>query len=1117
MSFDFTASYDRQNWKSFFRRTLLPLDYDDTKPEKITLRYQPKCLAKTLHFLGSSASLDLKVYEMHHESQQDPRISISRDAFRFLEEFKIKNALILFISENSLNYRLSLITRELKMTGKDIETEFTSPKRFSYLLGPEIKKHTVEEYLLNKGRRIKDEEDLKSRFSVEIVNKEFYLRIAEQFSRLVGGTRKSGSSVREFSPVLQLPGTSDQTVMREFAVRLIGRIVFCWFLKKKRSAAGISLIPEDVLSTEASENHPGYYHKVLELLFFEVMNRKPEERREEVKNNPLFENIPFLNGGLFDHNIHEDFYEPSGSQSEQRFSYNLKIGDNWFEDFFSILELYNFTIDENTPVDIDISVDPEMLGRIFENLLAEIVPETQETARKNTGSYYTPRPIVEYMVDESLKEYLLSGFSNREKYEPKIRDLLDYRIEEHSFTDVESKRISEALDELKVLDPACGSGAFPMGILQKMLLIRQKIDPESINWVVKQLEPIRDPALRKTMEDKLMNENWDYRYKMSAILHSIYGIDIQPIAVEIAKLRFFLTLIVEEQVDDKKANRGVNPLPNLSFKFVAADSLLSISDYETSTELDWTDKLAYDECIRKLENLREDYFYADRTDVKLQIQKQFKTIQDKLSDHIIKSQSRNVSAVKLANWNPFSDEATDWFEPRWMFGLEPGDKEEGVFDIVIGNPPYIQLQNKGGKLAEKYKNESYATFCRTGDIYSLFYERGINLLCRNGILCYITSNKWMRAKYGKATREFFSRHQPLVLIDLGSNIFESATVDTNILLIKKNENTEQSLKALDISKEKKKENFLSHPDWVEISHLSSETWTISSPIAQRIKEKIEKLGKPLKEWDIRIFRGILTGFNKAFIISSAKREELLHSCQTPQERQRTEELIKPILRGRDIKRYKAEWAGLWLIATFPALNIQIDHYPTIRDYLRSFGKRLNQSGESGCRKRTANKWFETQDTIAYYPEFQNEKIVYPETTHGAFFFYDHNGKYYCDKTCFLMTGSGLKFIHLVLSSKALEYYYKFHCSGTKLGISGFQYNKHSLEKVFLPEVKQPFIEIADKITSERDSNNDTTSLENQIDQIVYKLYDLTPEEISFVEEEAIRHNKSKIPVDTIKL
>src|SRR5690554_2893545 len=583
-----------------------------------------------------------------------------------------------------------------------------------------------------------------------------------------------------------------------------------------------------------------------------------------------------------------------------------------------------------------------------------------------------------------------------------------------------------------------------MGILQKMLLIRQKVDPESINWIVRQLDPIRDPALRKAMEDKLMNENWDYRYKMSAILHSIYGVDIQPIAVEIAKLCFFLTLIVEEEVDDSKPNRGVNPLPNLSFKFVAADTLLDIKDYRKTTDLDWMEQVAYEECIRQLEKLRENYFYEDTAEEKSRIQTEFQKVQKELSEHLIKTYSRNQSAIKLATWNPFSDEVTDWFNPQWMFGLEPDDKGKGFFDIVIGNPPYIQLQNDHGKLANRYKNEGYSTFCRTGDIYSLFYERGIDLLKQNGILCYITSNKWMRAKYGEATRKYFSQYQPLILIDLGSNIFESATVDTNILLIKKIEPENNSLKALDISREKKKENFISHPGWVSITNLSSDTWTISSPIAQRIKEKIERLGKPLKEWDVNIYRGVLTGYNQAFIIDSAKREELLNRCQSTSERQRTEKLLKPILRGRDIKRYKADWADLWLIyipwhfplhedksiqgASDKAEKEFKSQFTTIYDHLLKYKDKLSKrnKAETGIRY----EWYALQRCAAtYYQEFNKEKIIYQEMCQYPNFSYDKEDHYFCLDTGRILPGESIDYLLTILNSSLFHYSVKSYYGG----------------------------------------------------------------------------------------
>ena len=231
-------------------------------------------------------------------------------------------------------------------------------------------------------------------------------------------------------------------------------------------------------------------------------------------------------------------------------------------------------------------------------------------------------------------------------------------------------------------DPACGSGAFPMGVLQKMLLIRQKVDPESIEWVMKQLDKIPDRLVRKAFEDKMMDENWDYKYKMSAILHSIYGIDIQPIAVELSKLRFFLTLMVDETVNDIKPNRGINPLPNLSFKFVAANTLIGLPEVEKDEQMDYMDfDNLLDPLMNKLEKLREKFFYASGKE-KTEIEKVFKNTQIEIGQFLSEKGSMNKRAVALANWNPFADESSDWFDPKWMFGIKDG------FDIVIGNPPY---------------------------------------------------------------------------------------------------------------------------------------------------------------------------------------------------------------------------------------------------------------------------------------------------------------------------------------------------------------------------------------------------------------------------------------------
>ena len=271
---------------------------------------------------------------------------------------------------------------------------------------------------------------------------------------------------------------------------------------------------------------------------------------------------------------------------------------------------------------------------------------------------------------------------------------------------------------------------------------------------------------------------------------------------------------------------------------------------------------------------------------------------------------------------------------------------------------------------------------------------------------------------------------------------------------------------------------------------SSESWVILSEIEQRIKAKIEAVGTPLKDWDINIYRGILTGYNEAFIIDKVKKEEILANCQTDEERQKTAEIIRPILRGRDIKRYSYEFADLYIITTFPSLKIDIESYPAVKQHLLSFGyDRLKQTGEKGARKKTNNKWFETQDSIAYWEDFSKQKIVYPETTQGAYFALDIN-EVMLDKTCFMIITDHSKFLIALLSSKLYEFAYKSIFSSVELGISAYQYNKHALVK--LPIIK-PTQEIEQKITTLLNE-----SKYQKIDQLLYKLYNLSEEEINYI-------------------
>lgn len=382
-------------------------------------------------------------------------------------------------------------------------------------------------------------------------------------------------------------------------------------------------------------------------------------------------------------------------------------------------------------------------------------------------------------------------------------------------------------------------------------------------------------------------------------------------------------------------------------------------------------------------------------------------------------------------------------------------------------------------------------------------------------MSYITSNKYTRAGYGEALREFLLKNvKVLEYTDLnGIKVFDSATVDTSILCFEKSKSKDNKFKYLALSNEILKTcayDIGLYKDYAEFSQnsLSKESFTFSDENTSALKAKIERIGTPLKEWyGLNINYGIKTGYNEAFIITTEKRNEILANCKDEAEKERTAKLIRKMLRGRDIKRYSYEWAGLWVIGTFPSLKLDIEQYPALKQYLSQFLPRIEQSGEKGCRKKTSNKWFETQDNIAYYEEFEKEKIVYPETTQGAYFVYDNKG-IFLEKTAFFIVCENLKYLLGLLSSNLITYYYKNFSQGCKLGTKGYQYNKHALENLPIPKINSKNQNIVDELINlvdeilkakEQDKNANTQELENKINSLVYKLYNLTEEEIKTIE------------------
>ncbi|WP_034587495.1 type IIG restriction enzyme/methyltransferase [Helicobacter magdeburgensis] len=439
------------------------------------------------------------------------------------------------------------------------------------------------------------------------------------------------------------------------------------------------------------------------------------------------------------------------------------------------------------------------------------------------------------------------------------------------------------------------------------------------------------------------------------------------------------------------------------------------------------------------------------------------------------------------------------------------------FDLVIGNPPYIRQEEI--KHLKPQLQKAFRIYKGTSDIYTYFYEQGHKILKHNGILSFITSNKYCRAGYGEPLREFLLEATALLYyIELnGIKVFDSASVDTSILSFIKT--TPDSKHTFDFAHPKDYDTKANAPLQEYItpqsllqSSLTKESFIFQDSTNAALKAKIEAIGTPLKEWDISIYRGILTGYNESFIIDSTKRDEILRNCVSENERQRTSELIKPILRGRDIKRYSYEWAGLWIIGTFPALKLNIDDYPALRNYLESYRPRIDQSGEKGCRKKTSNKWFETQDNIAYYQEFEKEKIVYSEIVREPQFYLDSGefkfGNFYAEATSFILSGNenfthSLHYLLGILHSKLITYAFKEFYAGGGLGESGYRYKKAFLERLPIPKVdsktEAKFIQIVQEIVESKKQGRDTKELESTLDAMVCKLYNLSDDEIRFVE------------------
>ncbi|EML7340008.1 Eco57I restriction-modification methylase domain-containing protein [Campylobacter jejuni] len=898
-------------------------------------------------------------------------------------------------------------------------------------------------------------------------------------------------------------------------------------------------------------------------LFFEVLAKEKSTRKKSE-----FAYLPYLNSSLFEKQSIENTLEISSLSNDLKLFYykNTVLKDDkckakkgqvgLLEYLFEFLDSFDFGSDDEQSEILSQKelISSSVLGNVFEKLNGY-----------KEGSFYTPSFITSYMCKESIAKVVLDKFNAQ--FDLDAKDISELR---KSLRKEDKKAQKELLNSIKICDPAVGSGHFLVSALNVMLSIYDELNLFDEEFY---LEVQNDEILitgrkgefieykrPKTPKDKAhLIQQELFHTKKDIIENNLFGVDINPNSCEITKLRLWIELLKHSfyQSFDDETYHDLKTLPNIDINIKCGNSLVSY--FETGKSLNHYPNIK--ERMGKYKRIVKDYkegFYTDKSRINQEIKnlkisfknfcfadkfkKEMKGFNDKcekyskkygnflavddenlkffvsanltLFDFDEKEATKEFTNLKKEYDNIFNLESNHPFEWRFEFPeiLDDDGNFKG-FDLIIGNPPYIRQEEL--KELKPHLAKNYKVYKGTSDIYTYFYELGFNVLKENGILSFITSNKYTRAGYGEALREFLLKNvKVLEYTDLnGIKVFDSATVDTSILCFEKSKSKDNKFKYLALSNEILKTcayDIGLYKDFAEFSQnsLSKESFTFSDENTSALKAKIERIGTPLKEWQgLNIYRGILTGYNEAFIITTEKRNEILANCKDEAEKERTAKLIRKMLRGRDIKRYSYEWAGLWVIGTFPSLKIDIEQYPALKQYLSQFLPRIEQSGEKGCRKKTSNKWFETQDNIAYYEEFEKEKIVYPETTQGAYFVYDNKG-IFLEKTAFFIVCENLKYLLGLLSSNLITYYYKNFSQGCKLGTKGYQYNKHALENLPIPKINSKNQNIVDELINlvdeilkakEQDKNANTQELENKINSLVYKLYNLTEEEIKIIE------------------
>lgn len=1016
-------------------------------------------------------------------------------------------------------------------------------------------------------------------------------------------------------------------------IRLLTRLMFVWFIKEKGLVPGELFNQEKLgeLLNEPPRSHPyghDFYLAILQNLFFATLNTEMDQRRwrkdeagqskdylghhvfrHEAKfanakaAEALFNDVPFLNGGLFeclDCEITSPEDERKDRAEKERQHLILRV--DGFSDqpdkqpklqnriFFGgedavdlsryyekavrprnvsglidLFDRYKFTIEENTPLEEEAALDPELLGKVFENLLASYNEDTKTTARNKSGSFYTPREVVEFMVDEALLAYLkpkIAGTSDDggirpaapsldfgaapgelgleatgqasktenadvlDRHDTRLSSLLDFASRTHDFTPNEVDTLIAAIESCKAIDPAVGSGAFPLGLLQKLVHALAVLDPGGEKWKARnrayyeanlaRAENIPAPNERETAMaaaqaeldkfDAAFNSGHypDYTRKLYLIERCLHGVDVQPIAVQIAKLRCFISLAVEQRADDSRSNRGITPLPNLETKLVAANTLTPL--HRNGNAILVTQELRGEQA--KLRNANRAFFAAANGADKRRVQKQILDLRHKIAD-LVKQDGifSGDEAALLAHWDPFDPNSfAPFFDAEWMFGLEPS-ADEGWFDIALANPPYVRHEkietfkiNGKQVLTKAQLKADYKTYAGTADLLVYFFERALRLLKPEGALAFITSNKWYVLEYGKGLRTWLSENARILkLMDFGdAPVFEAIAYPTILVATRRvapgkplDSDTFRAMSwAVGEPVETFPSKFATEAFSMPQKALASSGWQLKPETERALLSKISGTGLTLADViSGKVTRGITTGLNDAFVVNDRERADLIRDQSD------CEHLFVRYIGGKDVERWTADADDKWLIKIESSANSSHpwtgmseekaekcfqDTYPSIFAWF----SRPEVATKIKIRDDKGKFYWELR-SCKYWDAFLKPKVISTKISSRPTFAVDLSGYTLANTSYFFQTDEP-QFTAAMLNSPIGEYIARQAFASKQGGF--YEVQPAALEKFPMPKADNDQVKLIKAAVSAIIVDESRTLLESLINAFVYELF-----------------------------